>query len=107
MIRCQSAAELLDALTPRRSGRIGFVPTMGALHAGHVALFDAARAECDAVVVSVFVNPAQFGDPADLEKYPRDDARDAELCARAGVDVVFFPAVAEMYPPGFDTWIDV
>jgi pantoate--beta-alanine ligase len=80
---------------------------MGALHAGHVALFEAARAECDTVVVSIFVNPTQFGDPADLEKYPRDDEGDAAKCEAAGADVLFLPTAAQMYPPGFDTWVDV
>src|SRR5215831_11455423 len=77
---------------------VGFVPTMGAFHAGHVSLFDAARRESSTVVVSLFVNPAQFGDPADLEKYPRDEARDAAMAAEAGVDLLFAPTPAEMYP---------
>jgi len=86
---------------------IGFVPTMGALHAGHVSLFAAARAECATVVVSIFVNPTQFGDPADLDKYPRTEAADVERCRAAGVDAVFAPSAPEMYPDGFDTWVDV
>ena len=86
---------------------VGLVPTMGALHAGHESLFRAARAECATVVASVFVNPAQFGDPADLERYPRDEAHDVATAERAGVDLLFAPAVEEMYPPGFDTWVDV
>ena len=80
---------------------------MGALHAGHRALIDAARAECDAVVVSLFVNPAQFDEAADLASYPRDEDRDAALAADAGADVLFAPEPAEIYPAGFQTWVDV
>ena len=80
---------------------------MGALHAGHLALIAAARAECDTVVVSLFVNPPQFDDDADLAAYPRDEERDAALAAAAGADVLFAPSAAEMYPPGFQTWVDV
>jgi pantoate--beta-alanine ligase len=86
---------------------IGFVPTMGALHDGHVALFRAARAECAQVVASVFVNPAQFNDPKDLAAYPRTEARDAEIAASAGVDVLFAPVVDEMYPPGHASVVSV
>jgi pantoate--beta-alanine ligase len=89
------------------AGEIGLVPTMGALHAGHRALLDAARAENDAVVMSLFVNPAQFDDASDLEAYPRDEARDLALAEEAGVDVVFAPPVEELYPPGFQTWVEV
>ncbi len=88
-------------------GRIGFVPTMGAFHAGHVSLFDAAGRECDTVVVSLFVNPTQFGDPADLERYPRDLPRDIAMAEAAGVDILFTPAAGEIYPAGFDTWVEV
>jgi pantoate--beta-alanine ligase len=91
----------------RLDGDVGLVPTMGALHAGHESLIRAARAECDTVVVSLFVNPAQFGDPADLAAYPRDEERDARAAEAAGADVLFAPPVAEMYPPGFQTWVDV
>jgi pantoate--beta-alanine ligase len=80
---------------------------MGAFHAGHVSLFDAARRESSTVVASLFVNPAQFGDPADLEKYPRDEARDAAMAAEAGVDILFAPTAVEMYPEGFETWISL
>jgi pantoate--beta-alanine ligase len=80
---------------------------MGALHGGHLALIRAARAECDTVVVSLFVNPAQFDETADLAAYPRDEAADAELSAGAGADLLFVPPRDEIYPPGFQTWVDV
>ncbi|MBV8064249.1 MAG: pantoate--beta-alanine ligase [Actinobacteria bacterium] len=89
------------------TGVVGLVPTMGAFHAGHVALFRAARAENDVVVASLFVNPAQFEEQSDLAAYPRDEARDLEVAERAGVDVVFAPPAEEIYPPGFATWIEV
>ncbi len=89
------------------TGAIGLVPTMGALHAGHEALIGAARSECDTVVVSLFVNPAQFDESADLAAYPQDEAADAELCARAGADLLFVPEQDEIYPPGFQTWVEV
>jgi len=88
-------------------GEVGLVPTMGALHAGHLSLFDAARAENEIVVASLFVNAAQFGQPVDLASYPRDEAADAKLAEGAGVDILFAPAEAEIYPPGFATWVDV
>jgi pantoate--beta-alanine ligase len=88
-----------------RHGVIGLVPTMGALHGGHVALFDAARPECDVLVASVFVNPAQFADSADLAAYPRDLDADAAVAERSGVDVVFAPQASELYPFGFATWV--
>ena len=84
----------------------GLVPTMGALHEGHLALLEAARRENAAVVMSLFVNPAQFDDPADLEAYPHDEARDLRLAEEAGVDVVFAPTPEELYPSGFATWVD-
>jgi pantoate--beta-alanine ligase len=95
------------ALEPSRGGSIGLVPTMGSLHEGHIALLRAARAENDMVVMSLFVNPAQFGDASDLATYPRDEDRDLELAREVGVDLVFAPAVDEMYPPKFQTWVDV
>jgi pantoate--beta-alanine ligase len=79
---------------------VGLVPTMGALHGGHVSLVEAARRECDCVAVSIFVNPAQFGDLSDLAAYPRDLDTDLEICRRAGADVIFAPVAAEMYPRG-------
>jgi pantoate--beta-alanine ligase len=88
-----------------RHGVVGLVPTMGALHAGHTALFRAARGDCDVLVASVFVNPMQFSDNADLAAYPRDFERDAALAEAEGVDVIFAPPVEEMYPTGFATWV--
>jgi pantoate--beta-alanine ligase len=103
----RSIGELDAALEPLRSGAsLGLVPTMGALHGGHVALIRTARAECDTVVASIFVNPTQFGDADDLAEYPRHLDRDAELAAAEGVDVLFAPAADEMYPAGFATWVD-
>jgi pantoate--beta-alanine ligase len=91
----------------RSSGaRTGLIPTMGAFHDGHLSLFRAARAECDVTVVSLFVNPAQFGANDDLDRYPRDEARDADIAEKAGVDILFTPPVEELYPAGFHTWVD-
>ena len=104
---CRTIAELRAQLEPVRSGSISLVPTMGALHEGHLSLLRTARAECDTVVMSLFVNPAQFGSTGDLAAYPRDEKRDLEVAADAGVDFVFVPAADEMYPPGFQTWVDV
>jgi pantoate--beta-alanine ligase len=89
-----------DALDrARAAGRtVGLVPTMGALHAGHVSLIDRARAECDVVAVTIFVNPLQFGDPGDIAAYPRTLEHDLTACAEAGADLVFAPSVREMYP---------
>jgi pantoate--beta-alanine ligase len=90
-----------------RGGEIGLVPTMGAFHEGHLALFRAARDENEIVVASLFVNPAQFGECEDLGRYPRDEERDARLAEGAGVDVLYVPAADEIYPPGFETWVEV
>jgi len=86
---------------------IGLVPTMGWLHDGHRALMARARAADATTVVSIFVNPRQFGDPADLARYPRNEARDLEICEAEGVDLIFAPPVEEVYPPGFDTVVAV
>ena len=101
----RTIAALREALGTRDS--VGLVPTMGALHAGHVSLLRAARAENELVVMSLFVNPAQFGDAGDLNGYPRDEQRDLEVAVAEGVDVVFAPTADEMYPPGFQTWVEV
>jgi pantoate--beta-alanine ligase len=105
----RTVRELRAALRgPRREERlIGLVPTMGALHPGHLALVRRAREECDVVVVSLFVNPAQFDDAADLDAYPRDEQTDAWLAAEAGADLLFAPATGEVYPPGFATTVGV
>ena len=103
----RSVGDVRAVLAERRDGTVGLVPTMGALHAGHLALLAAARERCDTVVMSLFVNPAQFGEPADLNGYPRDEAHDLVLAREAGVDVVFAPSADEMYPPGYQTWVDV
>jgi pantoate--beta-alanine ligase len=105
----RTGAELRAALEPHRgAGRtIGLVPTMGAFHQGHLALLRAARERCDVVVVSLFVNPAQFGPTEDLAAYPRDEERDAALAASEGVDVLFAPPVEEVYPHGFATTVRV
>ncbi|HEU4736920.1 MAG TPA: pantoate--beta-alanine ligase [Solirubrobacterales bacterium] len=101
--------ELRSALSPvRREGAsIGLVPTMGYLHDGHLSLLRAARAECDVVVMSLFVNPAQFGPGEDLDRYPRDEERDLRLAAAAGADLVFAPPVEAVYPEGFATYVAV
>lgn len=103
----RTGADLRAALA-ERPGRadVGLVPTMGAFHGGHRSLFAGARRECTSVVVSLFVNPAQFGPGEDLEAYPRDEARDLATAEADGVDVLFIPGPDEMYPPGFDTWVD-
>jgi pantoate--beta-alanine ligase len=104
---CRTIPEVRAALESRRGGSIGLVPTMGALHDGHRALLGAARDECETVVMSLFVNPAQFSAREDLNGYLRDEERDFALAADAGVDFVFAPTASEMYPPGFQTWVDV
>ena len=104
----RTVADLRAALAPGpgRAPSIGLVPTMGALHAGHLSLIAAARVDAELVVVSLFVNPAQFGRDEDLEKYPRDEVRDIATAEEAGVDLLFAPNAEQMYPEGFDTWID-
>ena len=105
----RTISEMHAALArPRREGRrIGLVPTMGAFHEGHLSLIRRARLECDDVVVSLFVNPAQFNEAADLSAYPRDGERDALLAAEERVDFLFAPPVEEIYPPGFATTVSV
>jgi pantoate--beta-alanine ligase len=105
----RTRAELREALArPRREGkRIGLVPTMGYFHDGHLSLMRQAREDCDLVVVSLFVNPTQFGPGEDLDSYPRDEDRDAELAALEGVDLLWTPDTGEMYPEGFATSVEV
>jgi len=105
----RTVEQLRAALVPdRREGlTIGLVPTMGALHEGHLSLIERAREQCDRVVVSLFVNPAQFNEGADLDRYPRQEERDVRLAAAAGADLLFAPTVEEVYPPGFATSIEV
>jgi pantoate--beta-alanine ligase len=104
----RTVGELRAALAPRRAaGDVGLVPTMGAFHEGHLSLMRHARAECETVVVSLFVNPAQFGEGEDLSAYPRDEERDAALAAELGVDLLFAPPLEEVYPPDFATTVEV
>jgi pantoate--beta-alanine ligase len=105
----RTIAEVRDRLRLERSANrtIGLVPTMGAFHAGHVSLMERARQQTDVVVVSLFVNPTQFGPQEDLAAYPREEARDAEIAAAAGVDVLFAPSPQEIYPDGFQTSVTV
>lgn len=104
----RTIADIRHALEPHRShSRIGLVPTMGSLHDGHLALLRAARGECGCVVATLFVNPLQFGEAADLAAYPREEARDERVAAAAGIDYLFAPAVNEMYRPAHATWVDI
>ncbi len=105
----ETKQDLREALAPsRRKGRrIGLVATMGFLHAGHASLLEAARRDCEVVVMSLFVNPKQFGPGEDLERYPRDRERDLEAAAGAGVNLLYAPSVEEVYPEGFDTTVEV
>ena len=103
----RSVGEVRAALAPLRDGTVGLVPTMGAYHDGHLSLFRAARAECDTVVASLFVNPTQFLASEDFGAYPRDEAADATLAAESGVDLLYAPTVDEVYPAGFQTHVEV
>lgn len=109
IVRVMRSARALEdeAASWRRGGRrVALVPTMGALHAGHLGLVERARRDCDTLVVSVFVNPSQFAPGEDLARYPRAFEADERACRGAGVDVLFAPAAGEIYPPGFCTWVD-
>lgn len=109
MLRTAEPEQVRRWCDAQRAGgnRIGFVPTMGFLHEGHLSLFRRARELADRLVVSIFVNPKQFGPSEDLERYPRDAAGDLAKCEGAGADLLFLPDVAQMYPAGFETWVDV
>ena len=109
MIVLRSVADLRDAVASARGmqDRVGLVPTMGAFHDGHLSLMRRARECCDCVIVSLFVNPAQFTDPGDLARYPRDETLDATLAESAGADVLFAPPASAVYPPGFSTHVEV
>jgi pantoate--beta-alanine ligase len=109
VITLRTVADVRAAVSQaRRAGAsIGLVPTMGAFHEGHLSLMRRAREQCDRVVVSLFVNPAQFNEQADLDRYPRDERRDAALAAGLGVDFLFAPPAEQIYPPGFATTVSV
>lgn len=107
LVRSAGALQQVLAAWRAQHKSIGFVPTMGALHDGHLSLVKASRAECDVAVASIFVNPTQFGPRDDFGKYPRNLARDLDLLGGSGVEIVFAPSAEDMYPPGYATYVDV
>lgn len=107
IIRAVSGMQRLSARFKASGKKIGFVPTMGALHAGHLSLIRRARKENDVVVVSIFVNPAQFGPKEDLRRYPRSLRKDSSLCKKCGVDIIFNPKASSLYPSGYRTYVNV
>ena len=107
IVRTVSALRAEVSAARRAGARVGLVPTMGAFHEGHLSLMRRARERCGLVVVSLFVNPAQFNERSDLDRYPRDEARDAAMAESVGVDLLFAPPVAEVYPAGFATMVEV
>jgi pantoate--beta-alanine ligase len=109
MLVCRTISEIRSVVQKSRDRRqtVGFVPTMGYFHEGHLVLMHEAKKVCDLVVVSIFVNPLQFGPREDLDRYPRDFERDVHLAEKVGVDVVFFPSAEEMYPSGFSTRVEL
>jgi pantoate--beta-alanine ligase len=107
LVRAKDALREILAAARAEGRSIALVPTMGSLHEGHLSLLRAARRECDVVVMSLFVNPAQFGPGEDLDRYPRDERRDAELAGETGVDLIYAPPLEEVYPEGFSTQVEV
>lgn len=107
VVKTIRAMKELSLLLKKKGHSIGLVPTMGALHEGHLSLVRKAKKDCDRVVVSIFVNPAQFGPKEDLKKYPRDLTRDRKLLSAEGIDAIFYPTAREMYPPIYRTYINV
>src|SRR4030067_3136954 len=107
IIKSKNKKKLASRMLKKNNNTIGLVPTMGCFHQGHMSLINCAKKECDKVVVSIFVNPIQFGHGEDLKNYPKATDSDLAKCKKAGVDIVFFPEQKEMYPEEFQTYVDV